>query len=151
MKFGQQLIALLWIIISGVVCLDSIRAGIGNLHSPRSGFFPFWLGVILAMLAIMLIIVKPLHENGGKIADLWKGTKWTQVVWVMVSTLIYSAVLDKLGYLIATFLLMVFLLCIGERKRVWIKTTIALIVVLTSYIIFSFWLKVSLPGGILSF
>src|SRR5881397_810171 len=40
--------ASLLILLGGVVVADSMRIGIGwGTDGPRSGFFPFWLGVIL--------------------------------------------------------------------------------------------------------
>src|SRR2546422_11614478 len=38
------------ILLGGVVVLDSLRIGIGwGTDGPRSGFFPFWLGVIMIL------------------------------------------------------------------------------------------------------
>jgi len=151
MKFRNQLGPLLWITVSGVVCVDSIRAGIGTFRSPSSGFFPFWLGVVLVVLTLALAIMNLFQEERGKITDLWKGTKWGQVILFMILILIYSILLNTLGYLITTFLLILMLFCIGERKGVWIKIAIAVVVVLASHIIFCYWLKVNLPQGVFNF
>lgn len=151
MKVGKQLGVLLWIAVSGVVCVDSINVGIGTFRFPGSGFFPFWLGVILCLLGLILAVVNRLQGDTGKITDLWKGTQWGRVIWVMMLTLAYSVLLNKLGYLITTFLLLVILFCIGERKGVWVKIAIAVVVILVSYVTFYSWLKVPLPRGVLSF
>src|SRR3989442_13184402 len=40
--------ALLLILLGGVVVFDSVRIGIGwGTDGPKSGFFPFWLGVLM--------------------------------------------------------------------------------------------------------
>jgi putative tricarboxylic transport membrane protein len=150
MKFTNQLGTFFWIIVGAVVCVDSIRTGIGTFRSPRSGFFPFWLGVILIILALALLIVNRFQEEKGKITDLWKGTKWSRVVLVITLTLIYSFLLNTLGFLITTFLLMSILLCVEEREGIWVKIAVALFIVLASYVIFHSWLKVPLPKGILN-
>jgi putative tricarboxylic transport membrane protein len=150
MKFRNQLGPLFWIAVAGVVCLDSIHAGIGTFRSPRSGFFPFWLGVILAILGLVLAFVNLSRGERGKITDLWKDTRWSRVVLVIILTLIYSILLNTWGFLITTFLLMSVLLCVGERERIWTKIVIALFLVLASYVIFHSWLKVPLPKGILN-
>jgi len=149
MKMRNQIGALLWVTVSVVVCADSMGVGIGSFRSPGSGFFPFWLGVILFVLALAPVAVKRLREERGKITDLWKGAKWGQVTLVMLSTLIYPLLLNTLGYLIATFLLLVVLFRAGESKGIWTKMAIALVIVLASYGTFGYWLKVPLPRGIL--
>src|SRR6267142_3024781 len=46
------------ILLGGVVVLDSLRIGIGwGTDGPKSGFFPFWLGVIMVG-ACLIIAVK---------------------------------------------------------------------------------------------
>jgi putative tricarboxylic transport membrane protein len=150
MKLKNKWGAFFWIAFAGVVCLDSVHAGIGTFRFPGSGFFPFWLGIILLILGLALLVVNHFPQK-QTIRDLWKGAKWGQLVFVIVLTLTYSAVLDILGYLITTFLLLATLFCMGERKGIWVKTGIALIVVLVSYVAFSHWLKVPLPKGILGY
>jgi len=151
MKFRNQFGPLFWIAVAGVVCIDSVHVGVGTFRSPRSGFFPFWLAVILVILALALAMVNRFQEKKGKIADLWKGTKWNRLIFVIILTLIYSILLNTLGFLITTFSLMIILFCMGERKGIWGRITIAIVVVLASYVIFHSWLKVPLPKGILYF
>jgi putative tricarboxylic transport membrane protein len=151
MKTIRQFGAFFWIGLSAVVCVDSFRSGIGAFRSPGSGFFPFWLGVILAILALTLGVVNLLKPEGEKGMDLWKGTRWRAVTGVMILTLIYSLLLKPLGYLIATFVLMTVLFCMAERKRIGFRIGIGFVVVLASYVTFQYWLKVSLPKGVLSF
>jgi putative tricarboxylic transport membrane protein len=50
-------LATAWVLIlfGGVVVLDSMRIGIGwGTDGPRSGFFPFWLGVILILASLTI-------------------------------------------------------------------------------------------------
>src|SRR5258705_6114090 len=48
MRAADLTTASILILLGGVVVLDSMRIGIGwGSDGPRSGFFPFWLGVIL--------------------------------------------------------------------------------------------------------
>ena len=151
MKTIRQFGAFFWIGISAVVCVDSFRTGIGAFRSPGSGFFPFWLGVILAILALILVVVSRIKGEREKRTDLWRGTKWRDVIGVMILTLIYSLILKPLGYLITTVVFMAVLFYMGERKRIWAKIALAFIVVLASYVTFQHWLKVPLPKGILYF
>src|SRR5207244_13658756 len=52
MRAADLATASVLILLGGVVVLDSLRIGIGwGSDGPRSGFFPFWLGVILLLAA----------------------------------------------------------------------------------------------------
>lgn len=144
--------SLFWLGISILVCFESIRSGIGTPHSPGPGFFPFWSGVILGTFAVILSVTSSLKKKWKrKIVDLWKGVEWNKVIWVLFSLFLYPLVLLRLGYLITTFGLMVFLLGIMGRSKVWVQGVSALIITLASYIIFNILLGVQLPKGIFSF
>src|SRR5258706_8702484 len=44
-------------LLGGVVVLDSMRIGMGwGTDGPRSGFFPFWLGVILVLASVTIAL-----------------------------------------------------------------------------------------------
>ena len=54
------------ILLGGVVVADSLRIGIGwGTDGPRSGFFPFWLGVIM-ILACAGICVQAWRRSTDK-------------------------------------------------------------------------------------
>src|SRR2546428_8282473 len=48
MRAADLATASLLILLGGVVVFDSVRIGIGwGTDGPKSGFFPFWLGVLM--------------------------------------------------------------------------------------------------------
>lgn len=152
MKFRDLVSGLFWLALSIFVCAESTQGTIGTVHSPGSGFFPFWLGTILGAVSIVLLLKNILtKKEEGNIADLWRGTNWGRVILVPISLFVYAILLLKLGYLISTFGLMTLLFVIIERKRIWFDMVIALGVVLVSYLIFHVWLNVSLPKGLFYF
>src|SRR6185295_8989215 len=55
MRAADLATAAMLTLLGGVVVLDAIRIGIGwGTDGPRSGFFPFWLGVILIAAAVTI-------------------------------------------------------------------------------------------------
>src|SRR3982751_1890867 len=43
--------------IGGIVIADSVRLGSGwGGDGPKSGFFPFWLGLVLSLTAVALLV-----------------------------------------------------------------------------------------------
>jgi apolipoprotein N-acyltransferase len=77
--------------------------------------------------------------------------EWHKVILVIISLLLYVILLPGLGYLIATFGLLVLLFSVMRRQRPWTQVGSALIIVLATYGIFYLWLDVQLPKGIFGF
>ncbi len=83
--------------------------------------------------------------------DLWKGLQWGKVVAVLCALFIYPLILVKLGYVISTFGLMLFVTVIMERSRVWRHGISAALIVVCSYLLFDVFLDVKLPKGMFGF
>jgi putative tricarboxylic transport membrane protein len=152
MTFRDGLSGLFWLILSILVCVESIRIDIGTFHNPGPGFLPFWAGVVLGTFSIALLITTILKGKGEKgISSLWKGMEWNKVILVLSSLFIYAILLHRIGYLIATFGLLALLFGVMSRQKPWIPVVSGLITALLSYLIFCVWLGVQLPKGILGF
>ena len=77
--------------------------------------------------------------------------RWKKLVLILAILFSYALILDKLGHVISTFLLLFFLFRFVEAQR-WIVTIVgSLIVSLVSYGVFDKWLKMQLPKGIWGF
>lgn len=153
MERYDRIISLIWIILGVSQCVGSWFLDLGNMSEPGTGFMPFVVGLAIIALAIMRFIEssREVKKNPRKKVSLWADTHWKRVVFIIVLMLFYALFLPKLGYLWATFLLMVFLLKSGEPLR-W--PTALIVGALTSgisYLIFDVWLQVSFPRGMLSF
>jgi putative tricarboxylic transport membrane protein len=152
MSLRNQWSGLFWLVFSIFVCVEAIRMGTGSFSSPGPGLLPFWSGVVVGTLAILLLVVGTLkREEGGKIKNLWREMNWRTVILVSASLVIYSILLPRLGFLIATFGLMTLLFSIVKRSRLWIQMFTALVTVLVTYVTFYVWLGVQLPKGLFGF
>jgi putative tricarboxylic transport membrane protein len=152
MDLRDLLSGLFWLVISGFVCLESTRLGTGTLDYPGAGFIPFWSGVILGILAILVIVRGGLKRKGERrITDLWTGVRWGKVIWILFSLFLYCLLLPTIGYIITTFGLMVFLLYVMDRSKVWIVAVSASIIILVSYLGFHILLDAKLPKGVFGF
>jgi hypothetical protein len=142
---------LFWLTLSIFVCVRAIREGFGTFGTPGPGFFPFWAGVFLGVLAILLRVEGIFRRTKGRnLRDLWKGVEWRKPVWVLMTLFIYGILLPRLGYLIATVGLLAFLFGI-RRVKLWVRLVSATITALASYVIFYICLGVELPRGIFGF
>jgi hypothetical protein len=128
--------------LSLFVLWESLRAGLGTLHKPGSGFFPFCAGVVLAALSLMLV-----YQGWG----LRKSQKplSLRVILAFASLFVYSLVLESFGYLVATFLLVGIFFRLGENRRWWVLLGMSVSVALLTYVIFGILLRVYFPRGVL--
>ena len=152
MNLRDHLSGFFWLAISIFVCVESYQVSLGTFHSPGPGFLPFWAGVVLGTFSIILIVTTFLNKRGkGKLIAMWKGVGWKKVILVLFSLFLYIILLPRIGYMIATFGLMIFMSGVIKRSKLWIEVVIPLITVLASYFIFNTWLGIQLPKGIFGF
>jgi len=135
--------------LAGYVLFESNKLRVGNFRVPQTGFFPRVLGVLLVLLTLGEF-VRALRQSAtatapGKIDS----DGWTRIGATLAIMLGFALVLERIGFLLATFFLMVLLLRAIEAPR-WSKVFIvALATSLLSYGLFAWLLGVPLPAGIL--
>jgi putative tricarboxylic transport membrane protein len=138
--------------ISILVLIASLRLGIGPSQSPGSGFMPFWSSLLLGLVACLLLgrcLIKK-EVPGGGLGALWKGRNWGMTIMVVAMLIVYCLAMPKLGYLFATFGLMLVLFTLG-KMNFWLVIPCSLFVVLFTYGLFDYLLKMPLPRGLLGF
>jgi len=151
MKKADQWSGLFLLILAGFICWGALSLSYGRVHNPGPGFYPFWLGVILGAMALGLFLKTTCQKERAKAlrAILSEKVRWEKALFVVVALLLYGYLMNLLGYLIVTFLLMAFLLRFIE-PRPW-KAVIGWTLTgsLGSYLIFEVWMKLRLPKGFL--
>jgi len=151
MKTLDQTSSLFWLLVSLSVFFESIRLGIGTPQNPGMGFLTFGASGILGVLSIILFLGASFQKGEAKALPLFAGKLWKRILFVLVLLITYSRVMPILGYLISTFLLMILLFWVLERKRTgWILISSVLTTLLT-YLIFSKWLSCQFPDGLFGF
>ena len=124
----------------------SLKVGINwGIEGPRSGFFPFYVGLII-LIASCLILLQALMAGPSK--KLF--AEWSQlgsVLKVVIPTAIYVATLPYLGiYLTSAVLIGSFMKWLGNYA--WgLTLAVALGVPLVTYLMFEKWFLVPLPKG----
>jgi len=151
MKKADQWSGLILLILSGLICWGSLFLPYGNIRNPGPGFYPLWLGIILGAMSVGLIWKTSRQKEGARtLRDiLAEKVRWEKVLWVLITLVLYAALMDFLGFLIATFLLMAFLLRFIEPQPWRTVFLWTLVGSLGSYLIFEMWMKLRLPKGFL--
>jgi putative tricarboxylic transport membrane protein len=148
LKKYQTCAAVFWVVLGIFVSLYSYRLGLGSVSSPGPGFFPFCLGLIFFLLAVV-ILIKALFEGEQYVAWTEGGTPVSvpNVGIVAAALFAYALFLESLGFHVTTFVVLAILFRRGGYKR-WIQVLgYSAIVVAITYLLFTS-LGVRFPPGI---
>jgi magnesium-transporting ATPase (P-type) len=145
MKRGEIIAGLFFMAVGLGFAFGAVKLEIGTLTEPQPGFFPFWDGVILILLSLIFIVqVLKGRSSGGTAFGRLMGPAV-----LLVTLILYVAVLDYIGYIVATTLLSVVVLKILETPTPNSVLT-SLILAVGSYLIFVRLLGVPLPAGVVA-
>jgi putative tricarboxylic transport membrane protein len=122
---------------------EASKLPFGTVRNPGPGFVPWWLGLVLLFLGAVLLVqaLRARERAGGGEARPWK------IALLLAALAVYVLVLDAVGYAIATFLLVVFMLRALEPHRWPVALAVAVLAAGGSYVLFAVWLGVPLPAG----
>jgi hypothetical protein len=128
-----------------IVIVGSLQVGIGwGAEGPRSGFFPFYLGVAI-VLSSVVNFVSARREHDDKLFAEWSQLR--QVMSVVIPTTIYVLVIPYTGMYLASFVLIAgFMIWLGRYSALF-SLGIAAAVVIAIYFTFERWFLVPLPKG----
>jgi putative tricarboxylic transport membrane protein len=149
----DRIFSFIWIALGVFQCTESFSLGLGSVMEPGTGFMPFVMGLVMIALAVALFLESYFETRKKPTAkiSLWSDVYWKRVVYITVIMLAYAVLLPKLGYLLDTFMVMVFLLKTGEPIKWPTAIFVGALTAGFSYVLFGIWLNVSFPRGLLSF
>ena len=117
---------------------------------PGSGFFPFWLGLAMAVLAALLL-VRAARETEPGVDWLPRGRGAVRFLGVLAGVVAFLVLLPWLGMAVTTVLFLVGILRLLERHSWPAAVTIALGTAVVNWAVFAWWLQVPFPTGVLGF
>ncbi len=123
---------------------ESSKLPFGTVHSPGQGFFPWWTSAAVVLLALALLFQSLASRSG--IAQGGPG-RIAKVALLLAVLVAYTFLLDLLGYLLCTFLLVLFMLRVIDLQRWTVALGTAAVTAVGSYVVFAVWLSVPLPRG----
>ena len=131
------------------ILFESRKLGFGSFRVPQTGFFPRALGILLVLLTVGEVVRAIRSSVPAPTSEKIGGEGWVRIGATLATMLGFTLLLERVGFLLATFFLMVLLLRAIEAPR-WPKVfVVALITSLLSYGLFAWLLGVPLPAGIL--
>ena len=132
------------LVFGAAALYESSKLPFGTVHSPGQGFFPWWTSVAIVLLALVLLFQALTSRASAAQAGPGRIAKVALLLVVLVA---YTFLLDLLGYLLCTFLLVLFMLRAIDPQRWTVALGMAAVTAVGSYVLFAVWLSVPLPRG----
>ncbi|MDN5345345.1 MAG: hypothetical protein PWQ18_1459 [Clostridia bacterium] len=125
----------------------------GSLANPGPGFLPVVAGVLFLLLSLRLTLEAIPHRSTSRADETSATTEESnrtgalKPIWIVVALAIYIYLLDKAGYLLSSFFLLLAAIKIIGDDSWWKPLLITVGLVIGTYLLFVVWLEVPLPGG----
>ena len=150
MKKLHLIAGVILMLFGAFTCLQAAKLSFGTSRSPGPAMLPFGAGVLLILLAAIFLVASERNKEQPTepARALWRGLKWRRISSTLAALLIYAFLLEGLGYIITTSLLMVFLFWGKESKTRLLAVGAGVGVSILSYVLFGTMLKVHLPSGL---
>jgi putative tricarboxylic transport membrane protein len=115
---------------------------------PGPAFMPFWLGLVMALLALGMLL-RSLKQKDPGAAWLPRGEGLRDMLVVLAATVAFIALLNVTGMVIGTALYLAFLVRYLGKHRWWVTLAVALAAAGFNWLVFVHWLRVPMPEGML--
>ncbi len=148
MKRAEQVTCIFWLALAGSVCWGAFQLNLGIPSEPGSGFLPFGTGLLLGILALVHLVQITFRKTEKQESFLGE-VRWKRGGSLVFSLFFYVLLLPWLGYIVATFLFMLVLFSLYERRKWWVVGSLSLLVIGVTFLVFHHWLKVQFPPGFL--
>jgi len=144
-RWPELIVAGVLLLLALLVIGDSLRTGIGWADDgPRSGYFPFRIGLFLAAASVAILIGQ-LRARSIKVFA--ERAQLSMVVQVFVPIVIYVALIATLGIYVASVLLIAYFMRRHGQYGWWLTVVVSVAVPLVFFGVFERWFLVPLIKG----
>ena len=145
MRAAELVTASVLILLGGIVLFDAVRLGFGwGPDGPRSGFFPFWLALIMVVMCGAILAQAALRDQGKSFVSREQLGPVLKVLWPAVAGV---ALMYFVGLYVASALYMGFYMrWVGRHSWVMV-VAISLGLSIGSFLVFEKWFLVPMPKG----
>ena len=145
MRAANAIVAVLLIGLGGVVMLDALRLGIGwAAEGPKSGFFPFWLALLLVATSAVLLAQAWRTAPGGPFVTRAQARP---VLAVLIPATAAVVLMHFVGLYVAAALYLASYMRFIGRHAWFVVVTVAVLVPVAAFLVFEVWFLVPMPKG----
>jgi putative tricarboxylic transport membrane protein len=138
-----------WLLFSFYLSFESYRLGLVTTNRPGPGLFPFIAAVGIGLIAALRLINGIRITTPEERSESNMGAEGWLVLYIIAGMTAYAFMLEPLGFVLCTFLLVAFYLKIIAARRWPVTVIFAAAVALASHLFFDVLLRAELPRGLL--
>src|SRR5258706_8716700 len=142
-------VALLFLAASAVFISDSLRLGItwGDNEGPASGYFPFYIAVIMAAASVISLANALRDTEQGGDRTFVSRPAFGRVLAVLVPSVIYVGLVKFIGIYVASALFIIAFMLLVGREGIIKSLAVGIGVPIAIFVMFEIWFLVPLPKG----
>ena len=145
MRAADLVTALALIVVGVVVIADALRLGIGwSIEGPQSGFFPFWLAVLMVVATIVIAGQSWRRASGRPFVT---AAQLRPVLVVLGPAVGLVVLTEGLGLYVASALYLGFYMRWVGRHAWTTIVALGLGIPLVTFVVFERWFLVPMPKG----
>jgi hypothetical protein len=146
-RWPELIVAAVLMSLAALVIIDSLRVGTGWAEDgPRSGYFPFYIGVLL-LLSSGSVLVGQLLRWRREDPEFAQRAQVGLVVSVLVPMVVYVGLIALLGIYLASLGLIGYFMRRHGRYGWPLTASVSVGVPLFFFLVFERWFLVPLPKG----
>jgi putative tricarboxylic transport membrane protein len=143
----DMVVSLLLLALAALLCFDNWRTGIAWApDGPQAGYFPFYLGLILAAASLYGLITA-LVTGAGATQTFLTRDQLLRVMQVFIPTLLFCLLTQWLGLYVASFFLIAGFMRIIGRIALWKSMLTAFLFAIIMFVTFDIAFDVIMPKG----
>jgi putative tricarboxylic transport membrane protein len=146
-KSAEIVVAALFLLAGAIVVYDSLRLGAKWAEDgPEAGYFPFYIGLILCISALINLAAALVVKGDGSAAFVEVG-QLKLVLSVLVPTAVYVGLIGWLGIYVASVVFIAFFMRWLGKYSWWKLAAVSIGNSVFFFVIFEVWFRIPLPKG----
>ena len=148
MKRPYQITASILFALSALITYESLQLKYYTRLGPGPGFFPFYLSLCLAVLALVMFYQATFKKPEARPEDFIESRQgYLRALAICVAWIWVTAMLERLGYRLTMLVFFPFLLLTLGRVKWYMIVLITLLGSIVTFYVFFIQLSVPLPVG----
>lgn len=146
-RWPELILGLLLLGAAILVITDSLRVGIGWAEDgPRSGYFPFYIGLLLLGSSLTIVLGQLWHWRTQN-PEFAERSQLMLVLAMLVPLVVYVGAIFLLGIYVASAVLIAYFMRRYGKYGVPLTAAVSIGVPLVFFLVFERWFLVPLPKG----
>lgn len=142
----ERFLGITAVLVATPAAITAWGFGVGTPQSPGAGFWPLAIAVVMLGLGAILVL-KPNPNPDSESDD--GDSRWSKFGISLATLVFYIALLEPLGYLLTTALMLLAQLRLVESRSWRSSLLIAILAAVISLVVFKVLLRVQLPLGVI--